>query len=66
MKAIIEAILWIAANILGIWLVAENLSMVGRLGAAATGILILLVAWSWMVFVAIRALSQRIMARRAG
>ncbi len=65
MKAIVEAALWVVANMLGVWLVVENLSEVGRLGAAATGFLILLVAWSWIVFVVIRALKEKVLARRA-
>jgi hypothetical protein len=65
MKAIIEAALWAIANVLGVWLVVENLSEVGRLGAVAAGFLILLTAWAWIVFVGIRALRQRTVAGRS-
>jgi hypothetical protein len=51
MKNIIEAIIWVTMNLVGGWLVATNLFQVGRLGAAAVGILILAAAWVWLLWV---------------
>ena len=48
MKALIEAILWLATNLFGGWLVAKNLFEVGSLGAAAVGMLLILIAWLWL------------------
>jgi len=65
MKALIEAIIWLAANVLGGWLVATNLFLVGRLGLAAAGILTILVAWTWLVWVLASVIRRNVHSRRA-
>ncbi len=65
MKAIIEAVAWTLLNALGIWLVAANLFQVGRLGAAAVGLLIILSAWTWLIWVLGGVVKKRLHAGRS-
>ncbi len=53
MKPFIVAIIWLGANLLGAWLVATNLLQVGTLGVALVGMLVILLAWVWLVHAAI-------------
>ena len=53
MKQFIVGIIWLGANILGGGLVATNLLQVGTLGLALAGMLVILLAWVWLVNVVI-------------
>lgn len=50
MKALIKAVIWALFNILGGWLLYENLFHVGKLGVAAVGLLILMAANVWLAW----------------
>ena len=65
MKALLEAVAWILLNILGGWLIATNLLEVGRLGVAAVGFVIVIMAWGWLFASIVTGLRRRAVLRRS-
>lgn len=50
MKALIKALIWALSNVVGGWLLYENLFHVGKLGIAAVGLLTLMAANAWLAW----------------
>ncbi len=65
MKALLEAVAWTLLTLVGGWLIAANLLEVGRLGVAAVGFLILIVAWGWLVASIVAGLKRKAALRRS-
>jgi nicotinamide riboside transporter PnuC len=50
MRVLAQTATWIACNVLGVWLVATNLSALGNLGLALIGFLTLFLSWFWLAW----------------